>query len=289
MAISKEDLVLAADGGGTRCRVALSSPSKTLKVEVGAANLATDFEGSIKRVADGIDRLAFDAGVAGELIRRAPAYLGLAGFSDRMDTSRIKLVLGVERLRTEDDRPSAVRGALADADGAVIHCGTGSFLAVQRDGVIRLAGGWGRVLGDHGSAMWFGREALVLTLDAADGLRRPSPLSDTLLNRFGGPEDIVEFGYEASPAAFGELAPMVFADTDDPLASELIVEAVARIESGVLQMDPSSSPICLTGGLAPQLAPFFSAKIRSRLADPAGSPLDGAITLARAFAREVHR
>ena len=135
--------------------------------------------------------------------------------------------------------------------------------------------------------MWFGRQALVLTLDAADGLREMSPLADALLKRFGSAMEIAEFANEASPAAFGELAPMVLAAADDPLANDLIFDAIARIESGLLQMDPSPSRICLTGGLAPHLAPFFSSEIRLRLVDPAGSPLDGAIALAHTFAQEV--
>ena len=43
----------------------------------------------------------------------------------------------------------ALRGALGEKDGIVVHCGIGSFAASRIDGKSRFAGGWGPVLGDE--------------------------------------------------------------------------------------------------------------------------------------------
>ena len=135
-----------------------------------------------------------------------------------------------------------------------------------------------------------GRSALSVCLDVEDGLRTPSPLTDALRERFGGPDGIVAFAANATPADFGALAPdvMEFAATGDPNLLELIgglsrsfIDILARIGW------TGDTPVALTGGTAPSYAPYLPAEIRDRLTDPLGSPMDGAIALAREFARKV--
>ena len=114
--------------------------------------------------------------------------------------------LPLDHARIEDDRRSALVGALGSRDGAIAHCGTGSFLGANTNGKMRFAGGWGPVLGDEASAQWVGRKSLAATLNALDGLALRTPLVDEMLNHFGSSEAIVAFAAKASPADFGLLA-----------------------------------------------------------------------------------
>ncbi|XYK79683.1 MAG: BadF/BadG/BcrA/BcrD ATPase family protein [Labrenzia sp.] len=280
--------VLAVDGGGTRCRLALSSPAADIRVEVGSANVTTDIYAALSEINVGLKALAGKADLAQGELARVPAYFALAGYQADRDHERLLDGVPLRRIKVEDDRPAALRGALGLLDGALIHSGTGSFFGAQVDAKKRFSGGWGSVLGDFGSAAWFGKSALALVLDAEDGLIAPTVLTETLYDRFGGAAGILAFANRARPADFGALAPEILSQSDDPISERLIDQAVAHFEGNLLHLGWSASmPVCLTGGLAPHLAPFLTEPIRRSLSSAAGSPIDGAIALAREFAKEV--
>lgn len=280
-----KDHVLAADGGGTRCRMALASPDGDVRVEVGAANVTTDFEGAVRQLKAGLQQLADKAGLSFEQLAEVPAYLGLAGFQVPADRDRLSERLALRRLKVEDDRPAALAGALETRNGALVHSGTGSFFGVQKNGKIRFAGGWGSILGDEGSAAWLGRECLKLVLHAEDGLLERTALTKALRQRFVGPAGIVAFASTASPADFGSLAPQIMTNPDDPAAAHLIHQAAEHFERTLLGLGwTERDPVCLSGGLAPHLAEHLTAPVRHAFTDATGSPLDGAIALARQFA-----
>ncbi|WP_319546936.1 BadF/BadG/BcrA/BcrD ATPase family protein [Ruegeria conchae] len=285
-----DTIVLAVDGGGTRCRIAVSDGSVARQVEVGAANVSTDFEAACAELNRGIADLAKQAGLNCAQIAGTSAYLGLAGITGKTLAERLAARLPFERARIEDDRPSALRGALGSKDGFVAHCGTGSFLASQRDGQIRLAGGWGPVLGDQASAQWVGRQALARTLECVDGIAPTSEMANGLLARFDGAAGIVGAASMMTPTEFGALAPVVTlsAEQGDALA-RAIMEAGARYLADQIEAmgwKPGLS-ICLTGGIGPQYAPYLSEIMQQDLTEPLGDPLAGAIALARAFHEEI--
>ena len=285
-----DTIVLAVDGGGTRCRIAVSDGYVARQVEVGAANVSTDFEAACAELNRGIADLAKQAGLNGAQIAGTSAYLGLAGITGKTLAGRLAARLPFERARIEDDRPSALRGALGSKDGFVAHCGTGSFLASQRDGQSRLAGGWGPVLGDQASAQWVGRQALARTLDCVDGIAPTSEMANGLLARFDGAAGIVGAASMMTPTEFGALAPVVTlsAEQGDALA-RAIMEAGARYLADQIEAmgwKPGLS-ICLTGGIGPQYAPYLSEIMQQDLTEPLGDPLAGAIALARAFHEEI--
>jgi glucosamine kinase len=143
-------------------------------------------------------------------------------------------------------------------------------------------------LGTFGSAAWFGKSALALVLDAEDGLIEQTALTETLKDRYGGAAGILAFANSARPAVFGALAPEILSQSDDPISGRLIDHAAAHFEGNLLHLGWSAGmPVCLTGGLAPHLAPFLTEPVRKNLRSAAGSPIDGAIAIAREFAKEV--
>lgn len=280
--------VLAVDGGGTRCRLALSSPAADIRVEVGSANVTTDIYAALSEINVGLKALAGKADLAPGELARVPAYFALAGFQADRDRERLLDGVPLRRIKVEDDRPAALRGALGLLDGALIHSGTGSFFGVQVDAKKRFSGGWGAVLGDFGSAAWFGKSALALVLDAEDGLIEQTVLTETLKDRYGGAAGILAFATRARPADFGALAPEVLSQSDDPISGRLIDQAVVHFEGNLLHLGWSAGmPVCLTGGLAPHLAPFLTEPVRKNLRSAAGAPIEGAIAIAREFAKEV--
>ncbi len=282
--------VLAIDGGGTRCRVASADSDGVISVETRSANVSTDFDGSVREILDGILRLGEQIGVTRGELEARPAFVGLAGVTGTQMVERLKAALPFQNVRIEDDRAAALRGSLSDDDGFLAHCGTGSFFGVQRDGAQRFVGGWGSVLGDEASAQWIGRRALAAALDTVDGRRERSPLTDDLLSKFEGAEGIVRFAGSVGPSEFGMIAQNVTAAAQrkDPNAADVMQAGAGEISQTLLHLGwQPGDPICLTGGIGPYYAPMLPDEMRRCVVDPKGSPLDGAVSLARELAREV--
>ncbi len=285
-----DTIVLAADGGGTRCRIAVSDGFRVQQVEVGAANVSTDFDAACAELKQGISVLAERIGLEASQLTGTPAYLGLAGVTGKALAVRLAAELPFDCARIEDDRPSALRGALGPKDGFVAHCGTGSFLAAQKRDQSLFAGGWGPVLGDQASAQWVGRRALACTLDCVDGLRSMSEMTNVLLSRFDGAAGIVQVASGMSPTEFGALAPLV---TQHAAQGDAV--AVSILESGaqylVDQMEAMGwmpgLPVCLTGGIGPHYATYLPEFMQQDLTKPLGDPLTGAIALAHAFQEDI--
>jgi glucosamine kinase len=268
----------------------LATASGRRAVEAGPANVTTDFDGAIAEITSGLEMLAMSASMPISALADLPAYVGLAGATDTTICERVAAALPLRRVRVEDDRRAALRGALGTRDGAIAHFGTGSFYGFQAGGQVRLAGGWGARLGDEGSAFWVGRAALSATLDAVDGLIAPSTLTETLLARFGTPYGIVTHAATASPAEIGVLAQIVTAaaDAGDKVGGEILTrgaENIVRVTEK-LGWQPGMA-LCLTGGLGPTYSDYLPATLRNALVSPSAAPIDGAIELARIFATEA--
>lgn len=282
--------VVAVDGGGSRCRIALAEGDTVFTVETGPANVSTDFDGGMREILSGLASLAQRSARTLEELSRVPAFVGLAGAIEDDIVSRVETALPFIHIRVADDRPAALRGALGDRDGAVAHCGTGSFFAVRSGGRERFAGGWGPILGDEASAQWVGRAALRVALECADGRHPPSGLSDQLLSDLGGTGAIVRFAAAARPADFGALAPIVtgHAGRGDALAVRVMKAAADEISRTLSEIGwRDDLALCLTGGIGPLYAPYLPEDMRHRLIGPAGDPLSGALSLARDLAREI--
>lgn len=284
--------VIAVDGGGTKCRLVLDGANGRVAVEAGPANVATDFDAALANIRTGLAALAEAAAVTLDELFATPAYLGLAGAGEPALCARVEAALPLARVRVEEDRMAALQGALSDGDGAIAHCGTGSFFGLRRAGAVRWVGGWGAKLGDEASSYWVGREALSGVLAAVDGLRPSSPLSDALRARWGSPAGLVAFAAEASPDAIGKLALEVAAAATqgDALGRDVLDRGAGHVVAMLDFLGWSADlPICFTGGFAPAYAGYLPERMRAALVDPAAPPIEGAVALAWAFSAEGAR
>jgi len=282
-------LVMAVDGGGTRCRVACEVDGAVHSAETGSANVSTDFEGAVAQIRVGLDAVAKQIGAApGDLLDR-PAFVGLAGVTGDAIAERLRGALNLTCARIADDRPAAVRGALGAQNGVIAHCGTGSFVAIQAEGAMQFAGGWGPVLGDEASAQWVGRRALAEALCAYDGTQAETALTRKLLSDLHGPAGVVKFAGTATPAQFGALAPLV---TSAAKAGDAVATRIMQAGAGYLAETAhrlgwqERTAFCLTGGIAGQYAPYLPEPMRHAICPPLGEPLTGALALAKEVAHE---
>lgn len=283
------DGLIGVDGGGTSCRVALLVHGKRADVRVGSANVTTDLPAAVATISEGLKRAAATVGLSLADIKDIPAYLGLAGVTGPRIAHQVTQALPLTNAWVADDRVVAVAGALAEADGTLIGMGTGSFLARQQGGTVRLMGGYGLILGDEGSGGWLGRALLGRVLRISDGLEPPSGLTDRVFSDFGrDTAAIVAFARTATPAEFGRFAPdlVAAATAGDPVGHELMQAGVGYILQGVRVLGwTPGEPICLMGSLATHYAAYLPESLTQAVMGPKGSALDGALALAARHAR----
>jgi glucosamine kinase len=283
--------VIGVDGGGTSCRIALCLRGQRTELTIGQANVTTDFERAVRTISQGLQGLAEKSGVSVDKLTGLPAYLGLAGvMSDQMGT-RVANALPLSRVRVQDDRISALTGALGNTDGVIAGIGTGSFLARQSGGNIKLIGGYGFRIGDDASGAYLGRALLIRCLHVLDGITPASALTDAVLNDFGHQaERFVEFASHATPGDFGAFAPQIFAaaQTGDVSGLALIQKGADYITAATKALGwRSGDALCLIGGVGPHYAPFLPTDIAAALVKPKGTGLDGALLLAQRMANET--
>ncbi len=284
--------LIAVDGGGTGCRLVLHDGSKVIATEAGPTNLSSDFEAARMQLLLGLGALAARAGLSLNDLRPFPAYFALAGAISDDICYRMQASLPLDNVCIEDDRRAALVGALGEDDGAVAHCGTGSFLALQSGGETRLAGGWGHILGDEASAHWLVRRALAATLDVADGLAKPTRLTDQITRAIGHAPRVVAFAAEARPEEFAAHAPIVTraAEAGDTAAQSILAEGAAYLARTLERLGwREGMRLCLTGGVGAAYGDHLPEPMRAALTEPKGAPLDGAVALAKALARELER
>ncbi len=94
---------------------------------------------------------------------------------------------------------------------------------------------------------------------------------------------LLRFARDASAAEFATLAPMILdaARAGDIIAWEILREGADYILHGLNRLGWTPGEVlCPIGGLAPHYAGFLPADVAASFAEPAGSALDGALTLA---------
>ena len=290
MTRERDSMVLAVDGGGTRCRLALDWGEDRVLVEVGPANVSSDFEAAITEITEGLTKLASDSNLGLETLFNLPAHLALAGVTGRDLARKVAYGLPLAQIDVHDDRLAALQGAHGTSDGAIAHCGTGSFFALRLDGHVRLSGGWGPRLGDEASAQWIGMRALARSLDASDNLVPDTPLTRALRAAFDTPAAIVSFAASATPAQIGEFAQSVteHAKHGDATALEILKSGADEITTRLRAMGWTPDlPLCLTGGIGQLYQTHLPVDVASAVVTPAGKPIDGAVALARQFGKEL--
>ena len=134
------------------------------------------------------------------------------------------------RIRVTHDALAALYAGNPAGCGIVLISGTGSIAyGRNEEGEEDRAGGWGYLIGDEGSAVWCGLEALRAVAHAVDGRGAPTRMVELLFKEL----DVAEFG-DVLPHLYGRPhpAPAVLAATRALAVASADGDALAN---GILQ------------------------------------------------------
>ncbi|MFT4217119.1 MAG: BadF/BadG/BcrA/BcrD ATPase family protein [Micropruina sp.] len=173
----------------------------------------------------GLRPQAFACGAAG--LHRPDADAALAGLRDT----------SIEQVVLADHATTRYLGALGDAEGVMVDCGTSVVTLAVGPGEIARVDGWGWLMGGSGSAFWIGRNALEAAMRGYDGRRESTVLTDMLLDDF----DDLELAYmelEADPDRVARVASYASrvdeAAVTDPVARNILDKAAAHLSESVV-------------------------------------------------------
>lgn len=276
---------LGIDAGGTHTRARLVSSEGNLlgTGESGPGNTSAGLDVALEAVEEAAGEAVRAAGI-GETAA-IHAGIGIAGLNRRGTLVGLQEhAFRFESVRFASDAAIANLGAHAGEDGAIVVVGTGSIGFGRVGRKVITIGGYGFPVSDEGSGAELGLRAVRRALWARDGRIAPTPMTDAILEIFHrSTGEIVDWTSAARPADYAQFAPMVMdhAEAGDGVAEMMVQESALRLGRVVRVMLDRAPRVCLMGGLAPRMREWLAVSIRSRLAEPLGDSLDGAILLAK--------
>jgi glucosamine kinase len=280
--------VIGVDGGGTgtRARVTLPEGRVLGYAEAGPSALGQGIEQAWDNVQKAVDLAFRAAGVVPPGHDECALGLGLAGAIVRARYDRfLRAAPRYARLALDSDVYTTLLGAHRGRPGVAVVAGTGSAgEALHENGDRVSLGGWGFPVGDEGSGAWLGLRAIRRAQHALDGLVEPGPLVHAVYDAAGSSrETLLAWGESAGQHAYASLAPLVFdASERDAWAAQILDEAAGSLERLAAALDPRGAlPLVVRGSIGQRLQSRFTTAIRSRLVEPAGDALDGALRLIR--------
>ncbi|TYL54732.1 hypothetical protein FYC51_10855 [Agromyces mariniharenae] len=198
------------------------------------------------------------------------------------------------------DAVTAHLGVLGGRGGAVVAVGTGA-IAIGTDLRDRWkrVGGWGHLFDDRGSGAWIGIEALKAAIRTHDGVTTDAAaLLEAAVARFGAapswPGQLLTRPDRAGLLAGFAADVAGLAASGDAVASDIMRRAGTEVAATLAAaLDPEVPPLAAgTGGVfaaGGAFAESFAAEFgrlapAATLVAAAGTPLDGAVRLARLVA-----
>jgi len=185
------NLLLGIDGGQTSTKVCLyDEASETCWLTSGPPiDHMLTLNGQIKSK-QGIQQ------ALQTLLQRTPqlrkiesAFISISGVHkehEEMIRSWIREMVQVDRIDIEGDVKANLAGATAGRnDGVLIIGGGGSIGYYADEDSEYVAGGYGHILGDEGSAYWIGLQAIKAGIRHSDGRGPETLLHDRVLSYFG--------------------------------------------------------------------------------------------------------
>jgi N-acetylglucosamine kinase-like BadF-type ATPase len=264
--------VIGVDAGGTRTRAAVVTSDGTVAgYGTGPGANPNSGGGTAGELTD-----ALTTALTAALKDLDPALVvnGVFGIAGAGSANRARAVASAQAAweaagihgepEVVTDIPVAFAAGSTEPIGIVVFAGTGAGAAVINAGEIeRRADANGYLIGDEGSAVWIGREAVRAAMRAYDGRGRATLLAETvpraLLGEAAGPlvagldpsiarasgaptagrtwsgpdlpQAIIKKVYAERPASIGGMAPLVSsaAEAGDPVALGIIEEAVRHL------------------------------------------------------------
>lgn len=290
-------ILAAVDGGGTKtCLRLFTETGETIaEVRDGPANIASDAKQAWDSVREALDQ-ALRLGAVDTIDCWA---MGLAGAESACGTAEF-LALIPKVLPTPvlvSDAYIACLGAHGGNDGAVVSVGTGTvgYALTTESGITRAhrVSGWGFPQGDEGSGAWIGREVVASMLQAQDGRLPSDALTEACYGFLSESCDPLAWSIGRRAQDFATLAPLVVKYAAEGCESACAILRHAAVEvSRVFDALHSihgcrELSVCLLGGLANELMPYFDSFRKNSLKPSLGDALDGASILARQSFRRV--
>jgi N-acetylglucosamine kinase-like BadF-type ATPase len=284
-------LVVGVDAGGTASRAVLSTIDG-LVLGRGRAGPGNPFAiGS--RAATSIGTAIREALGDHDPASVASVVVGLAGVSRLSDpvlaeafTAQWAAIGLTCPVTVVGDAVTALAAGAAARSGVVLIAGTGAVAARVDDGrVVATADGLGWLLGDEGSGLWLGLQAVRVAARSW-----PSSFAGKIAAHAGvsSCDELVHWAGQLPPAAFAELSPLVcaLAAEGDPLAGRLIDRAVICLLATLDELGPPGGPVVLAGGLLTAATPvrdgvLRALRSRNTVVETAWDPAAGAAWLAR--------
>ncbi len=274
-------VVVAVDGGGSRCRLAAFTGDGELlaRVNVDAhASLSISPVAAWQSIDSGIRALRVKLGKPTGWTPDK-LMLGLAG--SLKENRREQLLEAMPRgvnFELVTDGHAQLLGATGGEAGICLAIGTGSVMHWQDEsGETGMAGGWGYPVGDEGSGAWLGMKAIQHYIWHIDGRQRRSSLIEALSVRIGtSVAQVQQWSTESQSSVLAQLAPIVFehAHLEDDLAQSIVEEAVMQCFQ-LLSLAPEHLPVYVVGGVGDQLRPLLAKSIGNRLFKAKGDALHG--------------
>ena len=248
------------DGGGTRSRLCVfdwDTGEERCRLVGESTNLysvgtqaALEHVGALLGSA-GFPLAAYRGGCIGSagLSRPAERRIFASYFAEQMPGCPVYLC---------NDGETLLVGALGSRSGYALISGTGS-IALGRDegGRVVRAGGLGYMLGDEGSALWIGWQAIMRALRAREGRDLQTGLLEPLVRFFGlsGPDDFVAMLHQRfDKREIASAAQLVLqAAQSDPLAGDIARRAARElallVKSVREQLPLPAMRVALSGGV----------------------------------------
>ena len=224
---------------------------------------------------------------AGREKDRERIYTGIVNYAEVEKISLPKLII-------ETDARIALEGAFMGESGIILIAGTGSVMfAKDVAGEIHRVGGWGRFIGDEGSAFVIGREALRAVAKCVDGRGKETILKQLIFEEFNL-TDLMQVVSEIYSGKFdiAKVAPLVMkaAELGDEIAIKILDDACFELLAHIRAMLKKARfgekvNLALLGGVL-QSDNYVSRRLKDMIAQelpeinlvrPASSPAYGAV------------
>jgi N-acetylmuramic acid 6-phosphate etherase len=299
--VSEPQNFIGIEGGGTKTIAIVAASSGTLaaRLELGPGN--------VRLLSDEQLRNLFEQ-IAPDCPNPAAVGIGMAGARDDLDRSRIRnaaeSIWGKVPLAITHDLSIALAAVRTEIPTKIlVLSGTGSCCYGESHGKIEKVGGWGHLLGDRGSGYDIAISALREVVYKFDRKAKLEALAQSILRSLAlnEPNDLITWIQSASKAEIAAVAPIVFANSRDPIANEILARAAETLATDAVicasrltsKNDPAA--FVLAGSILLK-QPAFAAKIDELIKREFPSatviPLDreaawGAIELARNCASQT--
>ncbi|GAB1371723.1 BadF/BadG/BcrA/BcrD ATPase family protein [Candidatus Kapaibacterium sp.] len=304
--INKNDYtIIGIDGGGTKTRGIIYSEG-SIKAELVAGTTRIGAVGvgeSCERTLTVITELCQKANI--EISEVDAIVVGLAGVwleEEKMRSQNLIRTLArsqktiINDLLVTSDAEIALEGAFGGRDGIMTIVGTGSIALGKFHDKLYRCGGWGIELDDEGSGAWIGREGLTAVVRALDGRGEPTILADEIAQLYptinlDEPRTIVK-AYAERAFEYQNLTPYVMkcAENGDKICMRIITDSAKHLselpDAIIKNVDKFPVNVALMGGiidantiLRKLLEEEISKKSKLKIVKPAGSALDGAISI----------